>query len=373
MPDSRFILPDPTPWYRWIGPWPFRPIPTFLLGAYFFVVTTTGQLLGMKSDDLELWVRNAILFGFPAAFVIALVVALGRRWQRNHGVNPGSYVTFIFLAAFLGMGIRVATGAIPVDQFGNVPALALAVFRVMIMLFIVNAIAGAIVSRLQKQVNATQKALDLVRDQQIIMVEADEAARRQVAALLHDRVQAGLIASCLELQMVAQRCAPGDSSALRDVIDRLEELRALDVRRAARALSPSLEDVDLKTALEELAAQYEPSIDTLVHVDPSIDDRHDAIDQELLIATYRIVEQGLLNAATHGQAQHVWIDVRNDRGRFTVTVRDDGSGLATSSPSTGLGLAIVETWSRVLHGSWSLRPHSGGGAELRAELGSPAV
>lgn len=373
MPDLRFDLPEPTPWYRWIGPWPFRPLPVMLLGAYFFLVTTTGQLIGMGSTDVGQWFRNGVLFGLPAALVIGLILALGRRWQRRNGVHPVAYVLFIFVAAFLGVAARVLSGAIPLDQFARASTLALAVFRVMLMIFLINAVASAMVVRLQQQVNATQRALNLVRDQQVIMVEADEAARRQVATLLHDRVQAGLIAACLELQMVAQRCAPGDGSALRDVINRLEEMRALDVRRAARALSPSLEDVDLKTALEELAAQYEPSIDTLVHVDPSIDDRHDAIDQELLIATYRIVEQGLLNAATHGQAQHVWIDVRNDRGRFTVTVRDDGSGLATASPSTGLGLAIVETWSRVLSGSWALKPHSSGGAELRAELGAPTV
>ena len=373
MPDSRFILPEPTPWYRWIGPWPFRPLPVMLLGAYFFLVTTTGQLLGLGSTDVGQWFRNGLLFGIPAALVIGLTLVLGRRWQRRNGVHPAAYVLFIFVAAFLGVAARVLVGAIPLEQYGSVPSLALAVFRVMLMIFLINAVASVMVVRLQKQVNATQQVLDLVRDQQIIMVEADEAARRQVASLLHDRVQAGLIAACLELQMIAQRSTPSDTTALRKVIDRLEDLRSLDVRRAARALSPSLDDVDLKTALEELASQYEPSIDTAVHVDPSIDDHRQTIAQEQLIATYRIVEQALLNAATHGQPQHVWIDVCNDRGRFTVTVRDDGSGLAVSAAPPGLGLAIVETWTRVLHGSWSLRPHAGGGAELRAELGSPAM
>lgn len=373
MPDSRFVLPQPTPWYRWIGPWPFRPLPTFLLGAYFFLVTTTGQLLGMQSNDFGTWIRTGVIFGIPAALAIALVLVAGRRWQRRHGVHPGAYVAFIFVASFVAMLIRVATGAIPADLYGSTPTLALAVFRIMLMIFVVTAIAGAMVARLQQQVIATQRALDLVRDQQIVMVEADEAARRQIAALLHDRVQAGLIAACLELQMVAQRCASGDSGAVRNVIDRLEELRAMDVRQAARALSPSLEDVDLKTALEELAAQYEPSIDTVIHVDSSIDVQRGGIGHESLIATYRVVEQALLNAASHGQAQHVWIDVDSDHGRLSITVRDDGTGLDSTSNKQGLGLAIIETWTRVLHGTWSLKPHPAGGAVLKVELSAPVV
>jgi signal transduction histidine kinase len=367
VPDRGFTLPKPTPWYRWIGPWPFRPVVTFFLSWYFFVVTSTGILLGQNSVDPSEWIRGGIIYGAPAAGVLALVIWLGRRWQSAHGVRPLSYVVFIFLAAAAAMVVRSTLTVLVVDQFANVPALALGIFRFMLMIFMIMAVSGAVVVRLQEQVNATERALRQVRDQQTIMVEADEAARRQVAALLHDRVQAGLIAACLELQLIAQRQDAEDQQSLRKVIDRLEELRALDVRRAARALSPSLEEVDLKSALEELAAQYEPSIETYVRVTPLIEERRADLDSDLPIAIYRIVEQALLNAATHGQAQHVWVDIEATNRRIDLTVRDDGLGLADIT-STGLGSAVIDTWTRALGGTWSLTPAHEGGTLLKAHL-----
>ncbi len=368
MPNRGFTLTTPTPWYRWIGPWPFRPVVTFFLTWYFFVVTSSGILMGQGSVDPALWFRNGLIFSFPAAAIMALIVLAGRRWQSAHGVQPGSYVVFIFLAAAAAQPLRASLTLVPIDQYANIGAYTVAIFRLMLMLFVIMAVSGAVVVRLQEQVHATQRALDLVRDQQTIMLEADEAARRQVAALLHDRVQAGIIAACLELQMIAQRQDGSDQQALRAVIGRLEDLRALDVRRAARALSPSLDDVDLQTALEELASQYEPAMGMSVRVSPEIERRRAALAPDVALAVYRIVEQALLNAATHGRAQRVSIDVDLEESRIAITVHDDGRGLLPATTDMGLGSAVIETWTREFGGSWTLTNASAGGAVLRAEL-----
>ena len=356
------------PWYRWIGPWPFRPGVTFVLALYFFLVATTGIVFGQGQVDPLAWFSSWVVFGLPAAAIMALVIYLGRWWQSRHGVTPRSYVVFIFVAAAGAMPLRSMSTPLAFSEFATVGAISFGILRFMVMLGIVMAVSGAVVARLQAQIQATQQALDLVRDQQMLMLEADEAARRQVATLLHDRVQAGLIAACLELQMIAQRQSPEEQQRLRGVIDRLEDLRALDVRRAARALSPSLEDVDLQSALEELAAQYEPSVDTTVHVDAAIEDQRAELDPEIPLAVYRIVEQALLNAVTHGQAQHVHIEVSMLRDHLVITVSDDGRGISSAVQGTGLGSAVIETWTRELNGSWSLDSTHDGGAVLTAHL-----
>ena len=356
------------PWYRWIGPWPFRPGVTFVLALYFFLVATTGIVFGQGQVDPLAWFSSWVVFGLPAAAIMALVIYLGRWWQSRHGVTPRSYVVFIFVAAAGAMPLRSMSTPLAFSEFATVGGISFGILRFMVMLGIVMAVSGAVVARLREQIQATNQALQLVRDQQMLMLEADEAARRQVAALLHDRVQAGLIAACLELQMIAQRQSPEEQQHLRVVIDRLEELRALDVRRAARALSPSLEDVDLQSALEELAAQYEPSVDTSVHVDNAIEDRRADLGPEIPLAVYRIVEQALLNAVTHGQAQRVDIDVSMSRDHLVITVRDDGQGISSATQGPGLGSAVFETWTRELNGSWSLDSAHDGGAVLTAHL-----
>ena len=356
------------PWYRWIGPWPFRPVVTFILASYFFLVSTTGIVFGQGQIDPLAWFSNWLIFGLPAAAIVGLVISLGRWWQSKRGVTPTSYVVFIFVAAAAAIPLRSMSTVLPFSQFATVGAIFFGVLRFMVMLGIVMAVSGAVVARLQEQIQATQQALRLVRDQQMLMLEADEAARRQVATLLHDRVQAGLIAACLELQVIAQRQSPEEQQHLRVVIERLEELRALDVRRAARALSPSLEDVDLQSALEELAAQYEPSVDTKVRVDDAIEDQRADLGPEIPLAVYRIVEQALLNAVTHGQAQHVDIDVSMLHDQLVITVRDDGRGISSAPQGTGLGSAVIETWTRELNGSWNLDSAHDGGALLTAHL-----
>lgn len=354
-------------WYRVIGPWPLRPIVVFIFACYFYLAIATGQLLGQANVQPGVWLRSVVLLAVPAAAVMAAVIYLGMLWQRRHGIRPVSYFVFIGLAAAAALAVRFATEAIPSDSLVAPVPIGVGMMRSTVFLLFTLAIAGNLTARLQRQVDATQLALADVEVQQRLMVEADEAARRQVAALLHDRVQAGLIAAGLELQMLMRTSPDADRDSVRVIIDRLESLRTLDVRRAARALSPDLHDVDLQTALEDLAAQYEPAMGTTVTVAPDLDSRRAALGDDIVLAVYRIVEQALLNSATHGSAQHTRVSVALDDERVLVTVQDDGQGLRTPG-SPGLGSAVLTTWTRLFDGTWSLRGGDHGGAVLEVSL-----
>lgn len=366
MPETNFRLPEKMRWYRYLGPWPFRPVVIFIFAWYFYLVTATGRFIGEQVSDASSWFYSAIVPSAPAAAVMAGVVYLGKRWQRTHGVKGLSYFLFVTAAASAALFIRFLFGAVP-GVYSEAGPLAIGVLRTAAFIVFTLAVTGAITARLQRQVVATEDALALVRDQQEIMLEADEAARRQVAALLHDRVQAGLIAACLELQMLMQQGRPEDRGTIEAVVERLEALRALDVRRAARALSPDLQDVDLQSALEELAAQYEPGMGTQVQVDASLDGRRAELDHDVLLAIYRIVEQALLNSATHGSAEHAYVTVTDHTTYIEVSVEDDGAG-PSEVVGQGLGSAILTTWTRLLDGEWALGARTDGGAVLTAHL-----
>jgi signal transduction histidine kinase len=161
---------------------------------------------------------------------------------------------------------------------------------------------------------------------------------------------------------------------LRRSIDRLETLRSIDVRRAARALSPSLGDfLDLRSAIEELAAHYAPSMSVAVSVATDVEGGGAYASQWSRLGAYRIIEQALLNAAVHGRARTCDVRVTRVPGeRLEIAVSDDGRGLA-SHRIPGLGTAVITTWTRVLDGTWSLSAAEGGGAVLRAELGCTDV
>lgn len=366
---SDYSLPEKASWYHYIAPWPFRPLVVFVLATYFFLVTTVGQIMGSGEASPSVWFAQGILLGIPAAGLMAGIMALGRMWQRHRGVHLTSYVVFNTLASLGAIALRGLMGAVDLGQFGVTTTLGIGASRLFLFLLVANGVAGGVTIRLQRQIYATQEALQSVKAQQILMLEADEAARRQVAALLHDRVQAGLIAACLELQMMAKDPTSRNSESLEAVVARLENLRALDVRRAARALSPDVHDLDLRTALEELAVQYEPAMGTTVSVDAILDEERDGDSEELALAIYRIVEQALLNAATHGRAEHVEVTVTERDRVVTVRVSDDGSGLTIGPQGPpGLGSALLTTWTRLYEGDWNLAANPNGGAILTARL-----
>ena len=155
----------------------------------------------------------------------------------------------------------------------DIPTVVWAVLRVAIAMFLVLIITGRADAKLASQVRQTQSALDLARAQQDILLRGDEFTRRQISGALHDRVQARLIAACLELQMVDVNKADETQRTVNATIAQLEEIRSVDVRRVARALSPRLNEVDLESALDELALQYEPGMKSTITVDSVIENK----------------------------------------------------------------------------------------------------
>ncbi|MGI9197625.1 MAG: sensor histidine kinase [Candidatus Nanopelagicales bacterium] len=342
-------------WWQYFGPWPFYPL---AVGSFAALIAVAVRSVIMTVNDVPMELLTAVIFGF----IIGAVLALAKRFlPRVVSTLPGYVVTMI-VAVTVATLVRSVQGYVP-DYPGLTPRgdVIFAIFRVCVGLFAFQIIIGTLMERLQGQVDATQEALDIVEAQAEALLRADEEVRRSVATMLHDRVQGGLLAACLRLQAIAP-----DTASSREEIDRviheLEQLRAIDVRRAVRTLSPSLQDIDLESAVIELVEPY------LSAVAVSITIPRDAVqDPHLRLAAYRIIEQGVLNAVEHGEATHIAIGIECPPGQIDITIADDGRGLPTTRTS-GFGTMLVDTWCRSLGGSWTLKPGRGSGAVLSAHL-----
>lgn len=352
------------PWWGYVGPWPLRPLLIFVVTWYFFIVTTVGAVITSTDVGIRSFFLGGVVEGIVSAIPMGLTMWIGRRWQERNGIRWWSYFAFVFLGTALVIGVRYLLFVTDVVEERGATSLFFGFFRLTILVLVALALAGAVTERLQRQVRATTRALEVSRRQQEQILQADENARRQVAELLHDRVQAGLITACMELQSL-----PDDDverrAAVAATIRQLESLRSIDVKRAARALSPSLQDVDLHAALRDLGAQYEPAMRTTVDVPSEVEQRID--DPELRLALYRIAEQALMNSASHGRARNVDISVQVSGPTLTMDIRDDGVGLRDQPAREGLGSALVTTWARKLGGQWSLLDGAQGGAVLHLQ------
>lgn len=334
-------------WWQWIGPWPLRPLAIGFLTSIFALATTSHRLTADTAPRITL---TALAVGAVGGGVLWL----SRRVAPRMVARLPGYLIAVALAGLASNAVRFATDtALDFRNFDPAANFIFTWLRSIIFALILLAILGASQRRLQAQVDRADDALAALRQQAEALLTADEQVRRQVSLLLHDRVQAGLIAACLRLRRSLGPIPDRDAEVAR-VVDQLEELRTLDVRRAVHALSPNLSEVDLVTALEELGETYRPAMTVTCAIQDGLD-----VPEDLRLGIYRVVEQCLLNSAMHGEAEHCRIEFRYAEADINVTVTDDGIGLSHGATS-GFGTTLIDTWCRVLGAQWRRVPGSPG-------------
>ena len=347
--------PDRRRWWQYAGPWPLYPLADGLVAA-LIALSVRSYIMTVPTVPLE--ILTAALFGL----LIYIVLESARRYLSRFVSTFVGYALALVAAIAVATLVRYAQGYVPdYPNLSNGGDIIFAIIRTAVGLFVIQAIIGTLQERLQRQVDVTQEALEVVEAQAEALLKADEEVRRSVATLLHDRVQGGLLAACLRLQAVAT-VSPDSREEVDRVIHELEQLRALDVRRAVRTLSPSLKDIDLESALREMAEPYAPAVSVEIEIPRDVID-----DPQVRLGAYRIIEQGLLNAIDHGQATEVAIAITRSGGNIEITVRDNGRGVVTQH-SSGFGTTLIDTWCRTLSGSWRLQPQTAGGTLLTARL-----
>jgi len=344
-------------WWQWIGPWPLRPLAVGVLAGLFALATTSYSL---TVESAPRTIASALAVGVASGVTMWLF----RRFASRQVSRMPGYALAVISVSFTAVLVRTATGTIlEFPNFEPAANFAFTWLRALVFAFIMLALLGASQRRLQQQVDRVDAALAVTQAQAEALLAADEEVRHQVSLLLHDRVQAGLIAACLQLRRTLGSDELRDEQ-VRQVADNLEQLRALDVRRAVHALSPNLREVDLLTALDELADTYRPAmtIDITAPDDP-------AIPESLRLGIYRIVEQALLNAAVHGNAPRCSVRVEEKGHDVLLVIADDGEGLA-AEVKPGFGSTLIDTWCRALGGTWS-RSAASPGTRVRVSLPVP--
>jgi signal transduction histidine kinase len=376
-----------------LGPWPFFPWVVF--GAVFLLILLQNvqvSLLGTLSRcryscvnlpeqftpsiigeygesavspiDVVAVVGNAI----AAAGASAIVLAVASRYLRKDQFGSPArapYLAAMLLAAVAGGLARVY---ILSPLFLSTPSLSAVgivptTIRAFIAITFAQSLAGALTVRYARQTAVATAALETVKSQQQLVVEADERARRGVAEFLHDRVQADLLVVAFELRSSVEGADPSTQKRLEKAIAEIERIRSSEVRSASRRLSPAFGSVGLDTALQELADSW----GSVLRVRLTFDQGSRAllmgggVSRDLLTAIYRVVEQALLNAASHGHASRVDVELSIAAdGSLTIAVVDDGRGLPRGEIVRGSGTAIMDAWCAVAGGSWRWVPASRG-------------
>jgi PAS domain S-box-containing protein len=149
--------------------------------------------------------------------------------------------------------------------------------------------------------------------------------------------------------------------------------RALrEVRRAVEGLVPVEVDASgFLAALEKLAT--ETSVRCGIDCRVEGDDRVRIDDNVVATHLFRIVQEAINNAVKHGQPRQILVRPELSNGTISVTVQDDGVGIATepSSRNGGMGLRIMQYRAGVIDATLEVRRREGRGTSVVCQINNP--
>ncbi|PBB06753.1 ATP-binding protein [Salimicrobium humidisoli] len=142
-------------------------------------------------------------------------------------------------------------------------------------------------------------------------------------------------------------------------------------RETCSELRPTfLKEIGLIQSLDSLIQQYQLRSNFTVYF--CAEDFHSELDQEMILTTYRIVQELLANAVKHSEAKHVHLYLAGNEEDVTLRYEDDGVGMENKyewDAFTHIGLSGIEHRVNGLGGS--LRIDTAEFEGFRMEIGFP--
>ncbi len=169
-----------------------------------------------------------------------------------------------------------------------------------------------------------------------------EEERTRIAREVHDELGQALTSCKLDLSWIASKL-PKDLKPL------LEKTRALTshidstiqmVRRISSELRPGvLDHLGLVAALEWQANEFQNR--TGIKCDVTSNLRDALLDQDLSTTFFRIFQETLTNVIRHAGATQVTVDLREQDGRISLEVKDNGRGISRTEASNGKSMGLL--------------------------------
>jgi len=224
---------------------------------------------------------------------------------------------------------------------------------------IVDVSARRMAEEERRRREAEQARVAELRASQARIIEAADAARRQIERDLHDGAQRRFATVALQLRRLEsqlEKCAPDARPLVKDARDELQ--RAIEeLGEIARGIHPAqLADCGLVVAVEALIRQM-PLPVTLCQAPEQ------RLPEPIEGAFYQVIAESLTNACKHANATAVSVDIGRADGRAWVEIADDGDGDGPGSGLRGLVDRVA-----TLEGTLVVVSPPDGGTSVRADV-----
>ena len=229
-------------------------------------------------------------------------------------------------------------------------------------------ISTRVVGRAGKQMEVEGVARDITERKRLEreILEISSREQRRIGHDLHDGVCQQLAAIAYRVDILAdqlQEKGMTESSEAERVGGLVNEA-INQTRGVARGLFPiSLEENGLVSALEELAVNTSNLFK--VHCQFATEGQLPKVENGAALHLYYIAQEAVLNAAKHGRANNIFISLARANDRFSLAIRDDGSGFELSDRGFGgMGIRIMRYRARVIGATLDLKSQPGQGTQI---------
>jgi len=205
-------------------------------------------------------------------------------------------------------------------------------------------------------------------ENEIAGISASE--RRRLSHELHDglgQYLAGLAFRAKALEQALAGAGVPYAQEAKDIVALISNAMA-QTRSLARGLDPiGIETIGLVAALQILAAETEAIFNLTCRFQYA--DTILSVDTQKALALYRIVQEAIHNAITHGEARQITIELAMDTECLCLRVQDDGTGFAAGTGNlTGMGLRVMQYRARAIGARLEINSQINHGTEIRCLL-----
>ena len=219
-----------------------------------------------------------------------------------------------------------------------------------------------------RDVTDLKRAAALNRDLAGRLIVSQEIERQRIARELHDDLSQKIGLLNIEIEQVA------DELTAADLRGRLWTMSAhtAEIARALHNLShglhPSkLRTVGLLTAVQSVCRDMSDQMGIPIEV--THDTLPGAIDPNVSLCVYRVVQESLHNVARHSHAADVWVNLSHDAHGLTLEIADSGVGFDPhDTDREGLGLVSMRERVSFLRGQIVIHTAPGEGTRIVVRL-----
>jgi PAS domain S-box-containing protein len=198
---------------------------------------------------------------------------------------------------------------------------------------------------------------------------AEERERRTIAVDLHDTVGHTLAMCQIKINQLQMKTTdPKSAQTLEEVVNLIESAIS-DTRSLTMEISPpSLYELGLEAALDELAQQIQDEHG--IHTEFLDDGLPKPLGNDARVALYRAARELMINVVKHAEATRMMVSLRTHGDRIIIEVADDGQGFdmgavhAESFKSKSFGLFSIRERIRYMGGEIRMDSKKGDGCSV---------